>query len=139
MTTLESPDTSSPTVAAEKFGATLLPVCQSTGDKSSGAKSEQRQRFTRDGDDALESHLELTCTRVVSGLRGLIPEAKLDAILLGGGYGRGEGGVLRGPAGDQPYNDLEFYVALTGNRHVNERRYHRRLEVLGEILTPLAG
>ncbi len=96
------------------------------------------RRFTLDGDDALERHLERTCARVVSGLRGLIPDAKLDAILLGGGYGRGEGGVLRGPEGDRPYNDLEFYVAIAGNRHVNALRYHRRLEVLGEILTQLA-
>jgi len=95
-------------------------------------------RFTLDGDDALECHLELTCARVLSGIRGLIPASKLEAVLLGGGYGRGEGGVLRGPAGDRPYNDLEFDVAIKGNRHVNEFRYHRRLEVLGEILTHLA-
>lgn len=96
------------------------------------------KRFTLDGDDALEHHLERTCARVLSGIRGLIPAEKLEAVFLGGGYGRGEGGVLRGLEGDRPYNDLEFYVALRGNRHGNELRYHRRLEVLGEILTHLA-
>ncbi len=95
-------------------------------------------RFTLDGDAALETHLAQTCARVVSGIRGLVPASKFEAVLLGGGYGRGEGGVLRGPGGDRPYNDLEFYVALRGNRHVNELRYHRRLAVLGEILTQLA-
>jgi hypothetical protein len=40
--------------------------------------------------------------------------------------------------GDRPYNDLEFYVAIKGNRHFNEFRYRHRLEVLGEILTHLA-
>ena len=95
-------------------------------------------RFTLDGDNALEGHLELTCARILSGIRGLIPAPKLEAVLLGGGYGRGEGGVLRGPAGDRPYNDLEFDVAIKGNRHVNAFRYHRRLEVLGEILTHIA-
>jgi hypothetical protein len=95
-------------------------------------------RFTLDGDDALELHLERTCARVLSGIQGLIPAARLEAVLLGGGYGRGEGGVLRGATGDRPYNDLEFYVVLKGSRHVNEFRYHRRLEVLGEILTHLA-
>ena len=95
-------------------------------------------RFTLDGDDALELHLAQTCARVLSGIHGLIPVPKLEFVLLGGGYGRGEGGVLRGPSGDRPYNDLEFYVAITGNRHVNEFLYHRRLEVLGEILSHLA-
>lgn len=97
-----------------------------------------RLRFTLDGDDALEHHLAQTCARVLSGIRGLIPAPRLEAVLLGGGYGRGEGGVLRGPAGDRPYNDLEFYVLLKGNRHLNEFRFHRRLDVLGHILTHLA-
>ncbi len=96
------------------------------------------QRFTLDGDHALELHLEQTCARVLSGIRGLIPATSLEAVLLGGGYGRGEGGVLRDPGGDRPYNDLEFYVVIRGNRHLNEFLYHRRLEVLGEILTHLA-
>jgi hypothetical protein len=95
-------------------------------------------RFTLDGDDALERHLGQTCARVLSGIRGLVPPQKLEAVLLGGGYGRGEGGVLRGPGGGRPYNDLEFYVAIRGSRHLNEFRYHRRLDVLGEILSHLA-
>jgi len=103
-----------------------------------GHETGQRRRFTLDGDEQLEWHLERTCARIVSGLRGLIPARKLEAVILGGGYGRGEGGVLRGKAGDRPYNDLELYVAIRGSRHVNEIRYHRRLEVFGEILTHLA-
>jgi hypothetical protein len=103
-----------------------------------GAEASGRQRFTRDGDDALEWHLERTCGRIVSGIRGLIPAHKLQAVILGGGYGRGEGGVLRSGGADRPYNDLEFYVAVSGNRHLNEIRYQRPLEVLGEILTHLA-
>lgn len=105
----------------------------------SDQRTEMPPRFTLDGDDALEQHLERTCARVLSGLKGLIPPTKLEAVLLGGGYGRGEGGVLRTPAGDRPYNDLEFYVAIAGNRHVNELAYRRRLQVLAEILTHLAG
>ena len=96
-------------------------------------------RFTIDGDDALEAHLAQVCERVLSGVRGLIPDRRLEAVLLGGGYGRGEGGVLRQPEGDRPYNDLEFYVAVRGNRHLNERLYRRPLEVLGDILSHLAG
>ena len=56
-------------------------------------------RFTLDGDDALERGLKRTCARVLSGIRGLIPADKLEAVVLGGGYGRGEGGVLRNKDG----------------------------------------
>jgi hypothetical protein len=96
-------------------------------------------RFTLDGDDALESRLLATCQAIMAGIRGLIPRHRLEAVLLGGGYGRGEGGVLNSVEGDLPYNDLEFYVCLRGNRHLNERRHRLSLEVLGEILTPIAG
>jgi hypothetical protein len=102
------------------------------------AGDRRSPRFTRDGDDGLESQLERTCARVLSGIRGLIPPRELEAVLLGGGYGRGEGGVRRDPAGDRPYNDLEFYIVIRGSRHLGEFRYQRRLEVLGEILTHLA-
>jgi hypothetical protein len=96
-------------------------------------------RFTVDGSAELEAHLVRTCAKIAAGLRGLLPARQLEAVLLGGGYGRGEGGVLRTPEGDKPYNDLEFYVCLRGNRHLNERLHGRALHVLGEILTPQAG
>jgi hypothetical protein len=101
--------------------------------------AEIRPRFTVDGEATLEEHLALTCDRIADGIRGLIPERLIDGLLLGGGYGRGEGGVWRTPCGDRPYNDLEFYVFLRGNRHLNERLHGRPLHVLGEILTPQAG
>lgn len=96
-------------------------------------------RFTLDGDAALEAHLQRTCERIRAGVRGLVPADRLQGLVLGGGYGRGEGGVLRGTVGDQPYNDLEFYVFVRGNRHANVLRYGQSLHVLGEILTPQAG
>ena len=97
------------------------------------------RRFTLDGSDELEARLARACSQILAGLQGLLPAEKLEAVLLGGGYGRGEGGVLATADGDQPYNDLEFYVCLRGNRHFNELRYHGPLEALGQILTPQTG
>ncbi len=95
--------------------------------------------FTLDGSAGLENRLHDLCEQIRAALCGLLPRHKLEAVILGGGYGRGEGGVLSTPNGDQPYNDLEFYIFLRGNRHLNELRYHRPLEALGQILTPQAG
>jgi hypothetical protein len=97
------------------------------------------QRFTIDGSPALEHHLAATCERVSAGIRSVVPPGKLVGILLGGGYGRGEGGVLRTPTGDGPYNDLEFYVFLRGNAFLSERKYRAPLHALGEQLSPAAG
>ena len=97
------------------------------------------ERFTIDGGAALESQLAATCEKVLSGVKALVRTAKLDGILLGGGYGRGEGGVLKTPAGEQPYNDLEFYVFIRGNAILAERKFRHPLHELGEKLSPAAG
>ena len=52
---------------------------------------------------------------------------KLAQVVLGGGYGRGEGGVLHTPQGDRPYNDLDIFVFSDGADR-NERR-----EIAGSI------
>lgn len=95
--------------------------------------------FTLDGDDALERHLENACEKILAGVRKIIPPGKLEALALGGGYGRGEGGVLKTASGDKPYNDLEFYVFLRGALWLNEPFYAHALHELSEQLTPLAG
>jgi len=97
------------------------------------------QRFTIDGSAPLESHLAATCEKVLAGVKSLVPATKLDGILLGGGYGRGEGGVLKTATGDQPYNDLEFYVFIRGNAILAERKFRHPLHELGENLSPEAG
>ena len=97
------------------------------------------RRFTLDGSPALEAHLQATCEQVLAGVRRLIPADRLEGLLLGGGYGRGEGGVLRTPAGDLPYNDLEFYVFVRGQAVLAERQFRQPLHELGESLSPAAG
>jgi hypothetical protein len=96
-------------------------------------------RFTVDGSPPLEQALSNLCETVRGAVRAIVPPARLKLLLLGGGYGRGEGGVLRTPEGDQPYNDLEFYVFIRGPARLNERRYRPALDHLGETLSAQVG
>ena len=98
-----------------------------------------KPRFTIDGTEALENRLAQICDEVRDGVRSIVPSRRLEALLLGGGYGRGQGGVLRTKDGDQPYNDLEFYVCLQGSHLLNRRRYHHPLHRLGRQLSDKAG
>ncbi|MBI3885779.1 MAG: hypothetical protein HY302_08650 [Opitutae bacterium] len=98
-----------------------------------------RPRFTLDGDLALENRLAEICRQVRERLGKIVPRRRLEAIMLGGGYGRGEGGVLRTVAGDRPYNDLEFYVFVRGHPRLNERTYGAALHAVAEELTAAAG
>ena len=94
--------------------------------------------FTIDGDATLEGHLAATCEEVRAEVSALIPAARLEGLMLAGGYGRGEGGVLRAGRGDEPYNDLEFYVFVKGNALLAEQRYRVPLQDLGQRLSPAA-
>ncbi len=96
-------------------------------------------RFTPNGSPSLEQHLHQVCLQVRDGIYQRIPEKFRLGLLLGGGYGRGEGGVLTSPQGDLPYNDLEFYLIVPGNGLLTERRYHHLLHQLAEKLSPAAG
>ena len=54
--------------------------------------------------------------------------AKLSGIWLGGGYGRGEGGVRRMAAGrTRPYNDIDFFVFMAGAAEAEKADCARQL------------
>ena len=69
-------------------------------------------RFTRDGSDALEKLIAETCEEIGREVTRIVPVGKFQALLLAGGYGRGEGGVLSTPDGDAPYNDPSFFYSF---------------------------
>jgi hypothetical protein len=86
------------------------------------ADLEMTQRFTVDGGPELEQRLEQWCAQFAEDVRRIIPANSLEAIVLGGGYGRGEGGVLRTASGEAAYNDLEFYIFVRGPLVLRERQ-----------------
>jgi hypothetical protein len=122
-------------ITATNMVETIMPADESSAPERSG----WIKRFTIDGGDELEQHLERVCNRVATEIQKRVPRRKLQALLLGGGYGRGEGGVLKTKTGDRPYNDLEFYVFLRGNNVFNERRFKTTLNQLAHELSPEAG
>lgn len=96
-------------------------------------------RFTRDGSDGLEHLLAETCKEISRGIQKIVSQGKLEALILGGGYGRGEGGVLSTEIGDAPYNDLEFFVLIEGPPRLNEHRYGAAIHELGHRMTGVLG
>lgn len=96
----------------------------------------QAPRFTLDGGPALEERLTRLCDEVLERVRATVPEQHFEGLLLGGGYGRGEGGVLRVADKEEPYNDLEFYVFIRG---AVARRFAPALHRLARELHARAG
>ncbi len=96
-------------------------------------------RFTVDGGVGLEALLAARCAEVRRRVAALFPARGLAGLLLGGGYGRGEGGVLETPEGEQPYNDLEFYVFVRGPLWLARQRHNAALHALGRRLSAEMG
>lgn len=97
------------------------------------------KRFTIDGSDALESRIHEICMEIGREVETFVPSHQLQALALAGGYGRGEGGVLRCGDGDHPYNDLEFFLLLDGPPRVNERKYRDAIHDLEHRMTRRIG
>ncbi|HEX7861599.1 MAG TPA: hypothetical protein VF773_14785 [Verrucomicrobiae bacterium] len=96
-------------------------------------------RFTIDGSDQLETELNDLCLRARDEILRVMNARNVHALVLGGGYGRGEGGVLKSGNIDRPYNDLEFYIIHRGSDLLAEKRYHFQLHHIAEDLTAQAG
>jgi hypothetical protein len=60
----------------------------------------------------LERRIEQDLGFLTDEVRRLVPSRQLAALVLGGGYGRGDGGVRMTPKGPAPYNDYDFFAVL---------------------------
>src|SRR4051812_25152730 len=102
------------------------------------ASALDSKRFTIDGGELLERRIAEICSEVRERIFECVPRGKIGGLLLAGGYGRGEGGVLQTPEGESPYNDLDFYVFLNGNHLLNEKRFGPILHHAAEELSASA-
>lgn len=91
-------------------------------------------RFTIDGNSKLESALGAFQEEVRQNIFLIIPEGMIESILLGGGYGRGEGGVFQPGEEQLPYNDFEYYIFVKKNVLLAQRKYHSKLAEMGHRL-----
>lgn len=88
--------------------------------------------YTGTGDPAAEEQL----SRAVPGIGADIAASRLKGlagVYLGGGYGRGEGGVFRCADGQaRLYNDLDFFVVADGCGFPARKRIDKALRAVSE-------
>lgn len=66
--------------------------------------------YTVRGDATLDQLIAGQLTSIKEDVLTRLPEGQIDGLVLGGGYGRGEGGALRTPEGLRPYNDYDLVL-----------------------------
>lgn len=73
------------------------------------------KRYTALGSAKVEKHVQSILDEVAHKVQGVIPAHQLKALVLIGGYGRGEGGVTLDRQGEERCNNnLDFILITTG-------------------------
>ncbi|MEM7252234.1 MAG: hypothetical protein AAF493_12495 [Pseudomonadota bacterium] len=71
-------------------------------------------RYTYAGCDTAETVIDDHQHLVAKAVKAAVPAVHLRALVLIGGYGRGEGGVQYRADGPRPYNDYDYFAVVEG-------------------------
>lgn len=98
-----------------------------------------KMRFTVDGSEKLEELISEQMKEIAKEALDVFSEGDLYSIVLGGGYGKGEGGVLTVDGKEKTFNDYDLFV-ITDNVSLSQKRiYHEKLEKISHKLTEKFG
>ncbi len=93
------------------------------------------KRYTLRGGPAVERRIGAMVTRVANLVKHNIAADDYRSLLLLGGYGRGEGGVIRQNGEELPHNNIDFLLVTTPRAALRRAALKRRLD---ELLAPVA-
>ena len=96
-------------------------------------------RFTVDGSDELEERIARDMATVCGRVSEVVPAEELTALVLGGGYGRGEGGVFDVGGEERVYNDYDFFVVVPYESRRRRRHLSALLQGVKESVEPGCG
>lgn len=95
-------------------------------------------RFTVDGSDALESQINHDMDVVRKAVVAAVGN-EITGLALGGGYGRGEGGVYVVDGQERVYNDYDFFVVVPYTSRGRRRQVSRALADVKALVEPGCG
>lgn len=91
-------------------------------------------KLTISGGDAVEEHAAALIGTAAKRILRFVPSRHLRALVLGGGYGRGEGGVTLRHGREMPGSPLSFYLFTDGLAVKQRLRLEREIdEGLGRL------
>jgi len=88
-------------------------------------------RFSVRGSSGFEEMMSSLFSEVATKCEAVLPSAACRAMVLIGGYGRGEGGVLVTEQGERPHNNLDFLVIT---RALSQEKQQELKAQLQEVL-----
>jgi len=96
------------------------------------------KRYTLLGPPEAEQRIHDDQSRITQAVLEVIPRPTFAALILAGGYGRGEGGYRSRNGQFAPYNDYDYFVVLEASRR-KSAEWQRRLKKVGHFLEDKIG
>jgi hypothetical protein len=98
--------------------------------------------YARHGSEAFNARLDAVIKRLSADIAAALGDG-LEALVLGGGYGRGEGGVVVRDGQEHPYNDLDLLLVVKRHgvpleaAHPVTERYAHELGIEVDLSRPV--
>lgn len=96
-------------------------------------------RWTLDGDAAAEARIAADQQLIGDAVSAEVPAEHFVALVLMGGYGRGEGGFVVDDHGPAPYNDYDYFVVVRAADGNARDQLNGRLAMLAKTLEQQVG
>jgi hypothetical protein len=101
-------------------------------------KAEVR-RFTIDGGGVLETKIAEDVRAIAAKAVSAVGGRDITAVILGGGYGRGEGAVWRENGDERVYNDYDLFVVTPSLSRSRSKQISGTLREVGKRMESAAG
>ena len=96
----------------------------------------KKSKYTLNGDAAFDKMLDKHLGDISDAIKKSDVGNDIAAIVLGGGYGRGEGGVFETSDGQRKlYNDLDFFVIAENLSRSRLKMINKTLAGIGELFS----
>jgi hypothetical protein len=96
-------------------------------------------RYTVYGNAGFDEKIDRDMALILNSVLEKIPENDIAAVILGGGYGRGEGGVVIDGNTMRLYNDYDLFIISDDISSAKIKRYQKALAVISIGLTEKIG
>jgi hypothetical protein len=84
-------------------------------------------RYTLDGDASVEGRIARDQALIADAVQARLSPPAFRALVLMGGYGRGEGGYVERDGAPAPYNDYDYFVVVRGLNRSKRRALQQAL------------
>jgi len=105
----------------------------------SGITPARQDRYTLDGDDAVENRIDKDQQLIGQAVVNFFPSSIFSALVLIGGYARGEGGFCYIDGKPAPYNDYDYFIVVKNLNKAKQREWNPKLQKLAKELEQQVG